>query len=169
MRLEASLQARQEMRLKLAPQIIQSIEILQLPLLDLRERIEEELLENPLLEVTPASEENTAEESTEESETASNGEEPDVVEVLSEEPEGEHENDPMESEDYEALDDLFQPTDYESFNGEYRARPTPAASGTPSWPPSRTRPRRTSPWRSTCASSSPTTSWTPSSAPSASN
>jgi RNA polymerase sigma-54 factor len=54
MRLEASLQARQEMRLKLAPQIIQSIEILQLPLLELRDRIDQELLENPLLEVGPS-------------------------------------------------------------------------------------------------------------------
>ena len=59
MRLEASLQARQEMRLKLAPQIIQSIEILQLPLLELRDRIDQELLENPLLEVTASAEEPT--------------------------------------------------------------------------------------------------------------
>jgi len=50
MRMDASLQARQEMRMRLAPQIIQSIEILQLPLLELRERIEQELLENPVLE-----------------------------------------------------------------------------------------------------------------------
>ena len=50
MRMEASLQARQEMRQKLAPQIIQSIEILQLPLIDLRQRIDEELMENPMLE-----------------------------------------------------------------------------------------------------------------------
>ncbi len=97
------------------------------PRLDLRERIEEELLENPLLEVSPPTEENTAEETAEEPEAVeAEGGEPDSVEVLSEEPEGEHENDPMESEDYEALDDLFQPTDYESFNGEYRA---PDASG----------------------------------------
>jgi len=42
---------RLEQRLKMAPQIIQSIEILQLPLLALQERIEQEQLENPLLEI----------------------------------------------------------------------------------------------------------------------
>ena len=50
MRMEASLQMRQEMRMRLAPQIIQSIEILQLPLIELRQRVDQELLENPLLE-----------------------------------------------------------------------------------------------------------------------
>ena len=40
-----------EMRLKMAPQIIQSIEILQLPLLALQERVDQEMLENPLLEI----------------------------------------------------------------------------------------------------------------------
>jgi len=51
MRIELSMRPRLEQRLVLAPQIIQSIEILQLPLLALRERIEQEQLENPLLEV----------------------------------------------------------------------------------------------------------------------
>ena len=50
-RMEISLQPRLEQRLKMAPQIIQSIEILQLPLLALQERIEQEQLENPLLEI----------------------------------------------------------------------------------------------------------------------
>jgi len=56
MRLEASLQVRQEMRMKLAPQIIQSIEILQLPLLELRKRLDQELMENPMLERDAAEE-----------------------------------------------------------------------------------------------------------------
>lgn len=51
MKLEASLQPRLEQRLKLAPQIIQSIEILQLPIMALQERIEQELEENPTLEM----------------------------------------------------------------------------------------------------------------------
>ena len=68
MRLEVSLQARQEMRLKLAPQIIQSIEILQLPLLELRDRIDQELLENPLLEVSTPEESPAEEAEGEESE-----------------------------------------------------------------------------------------------------
>jgi len=50
-RMEMTLQPRLEQRLKMAPQIIQSIEILQLPLLALQARIEQEQLENPLLEV----------------------------------------------------------------------------------------------------------------------
>ncbi len=53
-RMEFSLQPRLEQRLKMAPQIIQSIEILQLPLLALLERIQQEQLENPLLETEDA-------------------------------------------------------------------------------------------------------------------
>jgi len=37
-------------QMKLAPRMIQSMEILQLPLLELKERVEQELIENPLLE-----------------------------------------------------------------------------------------------------------------------
>ena len=59
MRMEAVLQQRLELRMKLAPQIIQSIEILQLPILELQQRLKQELLENPVLEMqeTPAEEE----------------------------------------------------------------------------------------------------------------
>ena len=51
MQMSFNLSPRLEMRLKMAPQIIQSIEILQLPLLALQERIEQEQLENPTLEI----------------------------------------------------------------------------------------------------------------------
>ncbi len=51
MRLETILEHRLEQKLKLAPQIIQSIEILQLPLLELDKLIKQELEENPVLEV----------------------------------------------------------------------------------------------------------------------
>lgn len=50
MRLELSMRARLEQQLRLAPQIIQSIEILQLPAQDLLELIEQELVENEVLE-----------------------------------------------------------------------------------------------------------------------
>ncbi len=50
-RMEISMQPRLEQRLKMAPQIIQSIEILQLPLMALQERIEQEQLENPVLDL----------------------------------------------------------------------------------------------------------------------
>lgn len=50
MRMEMVLQQKLELKMKLAPQIIQSIEILQLPMLELQQRIEQELVENPVLE-----------------------------------------------------------------------------------------------------------------------
>ena len=60
MRMEVSLQLRLEQKLRLAPQIIQSIEILQLPALELQDLVKEELEQNPTLEedlVTPDAEE----------------------------------------------------------------------------------------------------------------
>ncbi len=112
MRLEASLQARQEMRLKLAPQIIQSIEILQLPLLELRNRIDQELLENPLLEIGEEAEEG------EESEQSQEEEGP-VEEVETQEEEEEEE--PLESEDFDALEDMIQPSEYDLYGPRPRA------------------------------------------------
>jgi RNA polymerase sigma-54 factor len=50
MKLEMTGQMRMEQRLKLAPRMIQSMEILQLPILALQERIEQELNSNPVLE-----------------------------------------------------------------------------------------------------------------------
>ncbi len=52
MRLDTSQQMRTEMRLRMAPRMIQSMEILQLPIMALQERIEQELGENPVLEDT---------------------------------------------------------------------------------------------------------------------
>jgi RNA polymerase sigma-54 factor len=56
MKMETILRQRLEQKLKLAPQIIQSIEILQLPALDLQELIAHELEENPVLEIEPPEE-----------------------------------------------------------------------------------------------------------------
>src|SRR5207244_199555 len=42
---------RPEMKLYLAPRMIQSMEILQLPIMALQERIQQELQENPVLEL----------------------------------------------------------------------------------------------------------------------
>ena len=50
MRMSMGLQARLSQTQKLAPRMIQSMEILQLPTLALQERIEQEMEENPLLE-----------------------------------------------------------------------------------------------------------------------
>ncbi len=51
MKLEMSGHMRLEQRMKLAPHMIQSMEILQLPILALQERIEQELNNNPVLEL----------------------------------------------------------------------------------------------------------------------
>ncbi len=55
MKLEMTGQMRMEQRMKLAPHMIQSMEILQLPILALQERIEQELNSNPILELEEAS------------------------------------------------------------------------------------------------------------------
>src|SRR3954471_8187665 len=49
MRLDTSQQMRTDMRLRMAPRMIQSMEILQLTLMALQERIDPELSENPVL------------------------------------------------------------------------------------------------------------------------
>jgi hypothetical protein len=49
--MEQTFGLRMEQRMKLAPQIIQSIEILQLPILALEERLLTEMTENPVLEM----------------------------------------------------------------------------------------------------------------------
>lgn len=51
MRIDAFQQMRTDMRLRMAPRMIQSMEILQLPLMALQERIDQEMSENPVLEV----------------------------------------------------------------------------------------------------------------------
>src|SRR5260370_19814591 len=51
MQLTQSTQMRTEMRQLLTPRMIQSMEILQLPLMALEERIEQELQSNPVLEI----------------------------------------------------------------------------------------------------------------------
>src|SRR5262245_65995328 len=51
MRLGLSQTARMEQRLMQSPQMIQAMQILQLSALELEERIEQELTENPFLEV----------------------------------------------------------------------------------------------------------------------
>ena len=54
MRIDISQQMRLDQRMKLAPRIIQAMEILQLPMLALQERIDQELEKNPVLELANA-------------------------------------------------------------------------------------------------------------------
>src|SRR3954470_4841441 len=51
---------RPELKMMLAPRMIQSMEILQLPIMALQERIQQELQENPVLELKEASDEPAA-------------------------------------------------------------------------------------------------------------
>ncbi len=81
MRLELGLIPKLEQRLKLAPQIIQSVEILQLPLLALETRINQELAENPMLEIREEPEETAPELSAEEERPESTREELDFDRV----------------------------------------------------------------------------------------
>src|SRR4051794_17492721 len=51
MRLDTTMSQRLEQKMILAPRMIQSMEILQLPIMALQERIQQELQENPVLEL----------------------------------------------------------------------------------------------------------------------
>src|SRR5436309_483515 len=62
MRLDTHLSQRMDQRMILAPRMIQSMEILQLPIMALQERIQQELQENPVLEIQEKTEEETTEE-----------------------------------------------------------------------------------------------------------
>ncbi|GAB5404275.1 MAG: RNA polymerase factor sigma-54 [Aureliella sp.] len=62
MRLSFGMETRQLQTQKLSPKMIQSMEILQLPVLALQERVEQELNENPMLEVQEEEETNQAQE-----------------------------------------------------------------------------------------------------------
>src|SRR5579872_5459545 len=59
MRLDVSIHQRMSQQMILAPRMIQSMEILQLPIMALQERIQQELQENPVLELREASSEET--------------------------------------------------------------------------------------------------------------
>jgi RNA polymerase sigma-54 factor len=61
MRLSFGLDLQQKQIQKLAPRMIQSMEILQLPLMALQEKIDQALSENPVLEITADVDESTAE------------------------------------------------------------------------------------------------------------
>ena len=86
MKLEMRGQMRLEQQMKLAPHMIQSMEILQLPMLALQERIEQELNSNPVLEVDEPGEE--GEEKTEDRQTENTEQKPQNAEVKTEDYKG---------------------------------------------------------------------------------
>lgn len=111
MKLEMRGQLRMEQRMKLAPHMIQSMEILQLPILALQERIEQELNSNPVLEMTEPSSPDEGD-SSEQQSSDDFGEKDLVVDT-----------DNNKAEDFERLetiDDGFR--DYMNESGPYRRR-----------------------------------------------
>ncbi len=120
MRMEAALQARQEMQMKLAPQVIQSIEILQLSLPELEQRIDEELEENPVLEKKENSDDLTSDlndENLNQDANEANGDDPEPQEVAIDESE--------DSDQFERLEEL---TDYYEKHSLGESRPSPKVS-----------------------------------------
>lgn len=111
MKLEMRNQMRMEQRMRLAPHMIQSMEILQLPILALQERIEQELNSNPILELAES-------------------ESPDEIQPAAEpakDDAGEKDlvvgTDTNKTEDFERLDNLGDGfTDYMSQAGPFRPR-----------------------------------------------
>jgi RNA polymerase sigma-54 factor len=112
MKLEMRGQMRMEQKMKLAPHMIQSMEILQLPILALQERIEQELNSNPVLEMEQP-------ESPEEVESARDDQPQEDIDdkdlVIS--------TDNNKAEDFERLDSLGDGfTDYLAQAGPLRTR-----------------------------------------------
>jgi RNA polymerase sigma-54 factor len=97
MKLDMTNQMRLEQRMKLAPRMIQSMEILQLPMLALLEKIEAELNSNPVLEIAEPSEAQTSSETNVEQQTDTET--------------GEINRDDSKADDFERLDDFAGQTD----------------------------------------------------------
>lgn len=114
MKLEMTGHMRMEQRMKLAPHMIQSMEILQLPILALQERIEQELNDNPVLELEEPSQAEGDEAPEEEFDEDSLAEKDLVVAT-----------DTDKAEDFERLESLGSEF-YEHIDqsGPYRARAT---------------------------------------------
>ncbi len=105
MRMELSGQMKLEQRMKLAPRMIQSMEVLQLPLLALQEKIEAELASNPVLELDTSSAEEVI--STSQDENSVSSDEELVVD-----------NDGNNAEDFGRLDSLGE--DFKEFVNQSR-------------------------------------------------
>ena len=102
MRLNVSQHMRLEQQMKLAPRIIQAMEILQLPMLALQERIDSELEANPVLEMAEPGEDGEA--AAEEDYAQDRGEQDMVVDESN-----------GHSEDFERLSDLTDEYGADSF------------------------------------------------------
>lgn len=100
MKLDMTNQMRLEQRMKLAPRMIQSMEILQLPMMALLEKIEMELNSNPVLEIAePGEAESTSELNTEQKEQTEESEKTLIV------------NPENKADDFERLNDFSKHSD----------------------------------------------------------
>jgi RNA polymerase sigma-54 factor len=115
MRFDASQQLRLEQRMKLSPRLIQSMEILQLPMLALQERIEAELQSNPVLELHEPGVDEEAPPNRDEEADAS-GERDMVVDAADD-----------HKEDFKRLDDFADEYDSELAYREASPRPRPVS------------------------------------------
>lgn len=120
MKLSMTGQMRMEQRMKLAPRMIQSMEILQLPLLALQERIEAELNSNPVLETADQPEQ--ADSETAESAAASQTSADEKEMVIGDD------NDHIE--DFQRLENFGEDFD-EYLNNGGPIHPQPSGSGDP--------------------------------------
>src|SRR5262249_35295398 len=103
MQLNTTMTQRMDQKMILAPRMIQSMEILQLPIMALQERIQQELQENPVLELKEVS---TEDQPAEEEEAAA-----------PETPEATEESDDLGDFDLDRLEALSRDWDY---NEEHR-------------------------------------------------
>lgn len=111
MKLEMTGQLRLEQKMRLAPHMIQSMEILQLPILALQERIEQELNSNPVLEVDEPLDAEEVESIEQQSQTETSGDQAEATAEASSE-----EN----FERFESLDDDYK--DYMQRGESFRSR-----------------------------------------------
>jgi RNA polymerase sigma-54 factor len=113
MRLDTTLTQRMDQRMILAPRMIQSMEILQLPIMALQERIQQELQENPVLELKELSNDEPSADGEAETATATDYEEPAAA------PETEPTVDEDKDPDFDRLEAFTR--DWEDhFNEEHR-------------------------------------------------
>ncbi|MCK4628182.1 MAG: RNA polymerase factor sigma-54 [Sedimentisphaerales bacterium] len=120
MRLDMSQQMKMDQRMVLAPRMIQSMEILQLPLLALQERIEQEMLANPVLELEEPAGEQAAQDVDQEN-SATNNNTTESEQSLS------IKDDNSKKEDFQRLDNLG--SDYDDYLERANVSPRRSSPG----------------------------------------
>ena len=125
MRLDVGQHMKMDQRMALAPRMIQSMEILQLPLLALQERIEQEMLSNPVLEleepgVSDSSETSGSTESDSVNSDSADGEQSLLIK-----------DDNSNTKDFERLDNIGNNEDYDDYWSRSSYQSVKRAAGEP--------------------------------------